>query len=121
MVKLDDPLDDLLPEPASQPIVKQKEDGTFELHKAKTSIAFRHLLTHSAGATYDWADPKLTGWRTSRGEAPFLMENGDIAKGYAYPRAYEAGESWAYSSGLEWASLLVSRLAKKSLYVTSLH
>lgn len=107
-------MDDILPELASQPIVEQKEDGTFELRKAKTSITLRQLLTHSAGATYDWADPKLIAWRISRGEVPALVEKGDVAKDYAYPRAYEAGEGWAYSGGLDWASLLVARLAKQS-------
>tara|TARA_R110002003_G_scaffold1193_1_gene22734 strand:- start:6340 stop:7281 length:942 start_codon:yes stop_codon:yes gene_type:complete len=103
-----------LPELASQPILERTPDGSFELRKAKKSVTLRHLLTHTSGTTYDWLDEKLTAWRTSRGEAPALVTNGDIANGYAYPRAYEAGTSWAYSGGLDWASLLVSRLSKKT-------
>ncbi|KAF2820474.1 beta-lactamase/transpeptidase-like protein [Ophiobolus disseminans] len=89
------------------------EDGTFELHRAKKSITLRHLLTHSAGATYIWADPTLFSWRLSRGEMPVIVKNGDVANAYAYPRAYEAGGSWGYSGGLDWASLLVTRLSKQ--------
>jgi CubicO group peptidase (beta-lactamase class C family) len=111
---LDDPIDSILPELASQPILEQKGDGTFSLHKAVKSITLRQLLTHTSGATYDWASAKLIAWRISRRETPFVLENGDIAKGYAYPRAYEAGESWDYSGGLDWASLLVERLTKQS-------
>jgi CubicO group peptidase (beta-lactamase class C family) len=112
VINLDDPLDDLLPELASQPILKQNSDGTFELRDAKKSITLRHLLTHSSGATYDWIDPGLTAWRISRGETPSLVADGDIARGYAYPRTYEAGDDWVYSGGLDWASLLVERLSK---------
>jgi CubicO group peptidase (beta-lactamase class C family) len=114
LVGLDDPMDSILPELASQPILEQKDDGTFTLHEATKSITLRQLLTHTSGATYDWASAKLIAWRISRDETPFILEDGDVAKGYAYPRAYEAGESWDYSGGLDWASLLVERITKQS-------
>lgn len=114
LVKLEDPLDDQLPELAAQPIIQQKQDETFEMLKAKRSITLRHLLTHTSGATYAFMDPRLLAWRKSRGESPGISGEGDVAKDCAYPRAYEAGESWAYSTGLDWASLLVSRLAQSS-------
>jgi CubicO group peptidase (beta-lactamase class C family) len=114
LVGLDEPLDIHLPELAKQPILDQSEDGTFIFREPQKSITLRHLLTHTSGATYDWIDPKLTAWRISRGETPSIVENGDIAKEYAYPRVYEAGDNWAYSGGLDWASLLVARLAKSS-------
>jgi CubicO group peptidase (beta-lactamase class C family) len=107
-------LNDYLPELASQPILEQTDDKTLEMREAKKSITLRHLLTHTSGTTYDWMDAKLTAWRISRGETPKIVESGDIARDYAYPRVYEAGESWAYSGGLDWASLLVARLTKMS-------
>lgn len=42
------------------------------------------------------------------------MADGDVAQMYAYPRTFEAGEGWAYSGGMDWASLLISRLTKQS-------
>lgn len=114
LIGLDEYVDKHLPELASQPIINLKPDGAIELQAAKKSITLRHLLTHTSGATYDWIDEKLIAWRISRGERPALIENGDVAKGYAYPRAYEAGESWAYSGGLDWASLLITRLTNLS-------
>lgn len=113
LISLDDPLDEHLPELCSQPIAVQKEDGTVELRKPTKSVTLRHLITHTAGSTYDWASPTLTTWRQQRGEVPFILENGDIANGYAYPRTYEAGEGWEYSAGLDWASLLIERLTKQ--------
>jgi CubicO group peptidase (beta-lactamase class C family) len=112
LISLDDPLNGLLPELASQPILEQNDDQTFAMREAKKSITLRHLLTHTSGTTYEWMDAKLVAWRMSRGETPSIVESGDIAGEYAYPRTYEAGESWAYSGGLDWASLLVARLTK---------
>lgn len=34
---------------------------------------------------------------------------------YNHPLVYEPGESWAYSPGLDWAGLLIMRLAKMDL------
>jgi CubicO group peptidase (beta-lactamase class C family) len=113
LVKLDAPVDDILPELASQPVLEQKEDGTVGSRKALKSISLRHLLSHSSGTTYDFADPKLIAWRVSRGETPSLPLDGDVATGFAYPRTYEAGEGWNYSGGLDWASLLVARLTNQ--------
>jgi CubicO group peptidase (beta-lactamase class C family) len=114
LVTLDAALDDLLPELASQPIIEQNDDKTFGMRQAEKSVTLRHLLSHTSGTTYDWIDARLIAWRISRGEVPAIVENGDVARGYAYPRAYEAGESWAYSGGLDWASLLVARLTNMS-------
>jgi CubicO group peptidase (beta-lactamase class C family) len=114
LITLDEPVDKYLPELASQPIV-EVDGSDVKLREAKRSITLRQLITHSSGATYDWLSPKIQAWRASRGEAPALVDNGDVAKGYAYPRAYAAGESWEYSAGMDWAGLLVQRLTKISL------
>jgi CubicO group peptidase (beta-lactamase class C family) len=115
-VKLDDPIDSTLPELASQSIVKQNEDGTFDSRPAKKSITLRHLLTHSAGTTYPMIDPTLLAWRKSPGAVPVGTSppDGDVATSFAYPRTYEAGESWNYGGSLDWASLLVARLTHQA-------
>jgi CubicO group peptidase (beta-lactamase class C family) len=87
LIHIDDAIAEILPELASQPILKQRTDGTLERFLAKISITLRDLLTHSSGATYDWIDPQLTAWRISRGGTPRIVEDGNIAQGYAYPRA----------------------------------
>ncbi|KAH7392448.1 beta-lactamase/transpeptidase-like protein [Phaeosphaeria sp. MPI-PUGE-AT-0046c] len=72
--------------------------------KLITSIASLQIVEH----------PRLLAWRKSRGENAGVSGEGDVANDCAYPRAYEAGDSWAYSTGLDWASLLVSRLTNSS-------
>jgi CubicO group peptidase (beta-lactamase class C family) len=113
LITLDEPIDKHLPELASQPII-EIDGGDFKLRPATKSITLRQLLTHSSGTAYDFMSPKLVPWRASRGETPALLSDGDVAKGYAYPRTFEAGEGWEYGAGLDWASLLVARLTNMS-------
>jgi CubicO group peptidase (beta-lactamase class C family) len=113
LITLDESIDQYLPELASQPVV-ETNGSEIKLRPATKSITLRQLITHSSGATYDWLSPKLHAWRASRGEAPVLVSDGDVAKGYAYPRTFEAGEGWEYSGGFDWASLLVARLTNMS-------
>lgn len=114
IITLDESLDHHLPELASQPIVSQLPDGQLKYDQATHPITLRDLITHSSGATYDWLDPTLYAWRASRGEAPTLVVDGDVAKSFAYPRRFESGTSWNYSGGLDWTSLLIERLTGTS-------
>jgi CubicO group peptidase (beta-lactamase class C family) len=114
LIGLDDPLDKYIPELTSQPIITAKGDTDFTLSEPTKSITLRHLLTHSSGASYDMFTPTLLLWRQSRSDTPGFAVDGDVANKYAMPRTFEAGEGWMYGTGLDWASLLVSRLTKKS-------
>jgi CubicO group peptidase (beta-lactamase class C family) len=114
IVRLDDVINEHLPELASQPIVTAKGDTEFTLSQPTKSITLRHLLTHSSGAAYDLMDPTLALWRQSRGETPRLDTSGVVETEYAMPRTFEAGEGWMYGTGLDWTSLLISRLTEKS-------
>ncbi|KAF2726893.1 beta-lactamase family protein [Polyplosphaeria fusca] len=115
LIALDEPLDEHLPELALQPIIRPKEPTTFDLIPAVKAITLRHLLSHSSGAAYDVLNEELILWRQSRGETPSFSMNGNVAKGYAYPRCFEAGEGWRYGTSIDWAGLLVARLNKTSL------
>ncbi|KAI4627907.1 hypothetical protein J4E89_001274 [Alternaria sp. Ai002NY15] len=113
LVTLDEPVDQYLPELASQPIV-QIDGSEIKVRPATKSITLRQLITHSSGTTYDWASPSLYAWRASRGELPALITDGNVAEKYAYPRTFEAGEGWEYSGGFDWTSLLITRLTNMS-------
>ncbi|KAF2680475.1 beta-lactamase class C and other penicillin binding protein [Lentithecium fluviatile CBS 122367] len=114
LVGLDDPLDKHIPELTSQPIITAKGGGKgFDLSEPTKSTTLRHLLTHSSGSAYDVMNPTLALWRQSRGETPNFSMTGLVAKDYAQPRIFEAGEGWMYGPGLDWTSFLVSRLTQK--------
>ncbi|KAJ4299598.1 hypothetical protein N0V90_004844 [Kalmusia sp. IMI 367209] len=112
LITLDETLTTHLPELASQPIIAASgEKEFFELREAANPITLRQLLTHSSGVVYDWLNPTLAMWRSSRGEIPQLPSTGRTEE-ITFPRIAEAGEAWNYSTSLDWASLLVERLSK---------
>lgn len=51
LVTLDEPVDQYLPELASQPIV-QMDGSEIKVRPATKSITLRQLITHSSGTTY---------------------------------------------------------------------
>jgi CubicO group peptidase (beta-lactamase class C family) len=116
LIGLDEPLDSYLPELVTQPIIEPTTNSGFILRPASQAITLRHLLIHSSGIVYDVIDPTLALWRASRGETPRFPTTGIVTKDYSLPRVFEAGESWMYGPGLDWASLLVTRLNNSSSF-----
>ena len=57
-ISLDEPLDNLMPEMSSIPILNQNN----EIITPSKSITLRHLLTHTAGFGYDFTSPQLNNW-----------------------------------------------------------
>lgn len=110
LIGLDDDLSGHLPELAQQPIISLAADDALSYELAKNSITLRHLLTHTSGLAYDGPQPLIARWRKETQGLPPMWKCGDLLLAYSTPRLFEAGESWQYGSGLEWAGLLVSRL-----------
>ncbi|KAF7938395.1 uncharacterized protein EAE98_000733 [Botrytis deweyae] len=85
-----------------------------KLVKATKNITLRMLLTHTSGLAYDLFTPDLIRWRATRGEVATL-DKGTVISRFKTPLTFEPGTSWAYSSGLDWAGLMISRANNMTL------
>lgn len=121
-IKLDDPVCTILPELEDCQIIHtarsaEADDGSNQesaSKQAKYKITLRQLLTHTSGLGYDFINPKLIAWRSSRGQAPLGL-SGNLITAYKTPLLFEPGHGWAYSGGIDWAGELVARLNGTSL------
>ncbi|KAF5868899.1 putative beta-lactamase family protein [Botrytis fragariae] len=85
-----------------------------KLVKATKNITLRMLLTHTSGLAYDISTPDLIRWRATRGEFATL-DKGTLISRCKTPLMFEPGTSWAYSTGLDWAGLMISRANNMTL------
>ena len=85
-------------------------DGTARLRPPARRLTIRHLLTHTSGFSYEFADASL---------AKFLTANPRGALGtqasYEQPLLFDPGERWAYGIGIDWAGRVVEAAAGQRL------
>ncbi|KAF2425567.1 beta-lactamase/transpeptidase-like protein [Tothia fuscella] len=120
LLSLDDPVETILPELKNPQILLKMDAKTGPTLKAATKkITLRQMLTHSSGLSYEFTHPKMFVWRywflKQNAENKALTKSLDPAKAYQAPLLFEPGEGWAYSTGIDWAGIMVSRVTGKSL------
>jgi CubicO group peptidase (beta-lactamase class C family) len=107
----------IVPELTSKQVITGfSDDGeTPLLEPAARPITLEMLLTHSSGATYDFANPHIARWR-EKFAAP--LREGDtrsVEEQFNHPLAFQPGAGWMYGPGLDWAGLVVERVTGRTL------
>ena len=99
LIGLDDPLNELMPEMVSIPILT--EEG--KLVESEEKITLRQLLTHTSGFSQKYFSSKLYNFKPES----WLYED--------KPRLFQPGTSFAYGTGVRWAGRVIEKLSGQDL------
>ncbi len=112
-LKLDQPAGEILPDLASAQVLEGfNAAGTPQLRPARRPITLRHLLTHTAGYTYDiWNEN--TGHYEKQAGLPALITCKDDA--LKTPLAFDPGDRWEYGINIDFAGKMVEKVSGERL------
>ncbi|MCH7764565.1 MAG: beta-lactamase family protein [Candidatus Marinimicrobia bacterium] len=99
LIGLDDPLNELMPEMVSIPILN--DEGN--LIESNEIITLRQLLTHTSGFGPKYFSSKLYNFKPES----WLYED--------KPRLFQPGTSFAYGTGVRWAGRVIEKLSGQDL------
>lgn len=86
--------------------------GRPQLRPPKRPITLRHLLTHSAGFSYEIWNPDIQKVQAAFG-IPGVTECKD--KALTTPLIADPGERWEYGIGIDWAGKMIEAVTGKNL------
>ena len=98
-IKLDEPLNTLMPEMGSIPIL----DDQGNLSSSDEPITLRQLLTHTSGFSYSFISPLLGKFK------PEQWKYDDM------PRTFRPGTSWDYGTSTDWVGKVIEKISGKTL------
>lgn len=110
---LDQPISGVLPELASPQVLEGFDAaGVPRLRPARRPITLRHLLTHTAGFSYDIWNPNTAAYQKLTGIPGIITCRNDALR---LPLAFDPGERWEYGINIDWAGKAVERVSGQTL------
>ncbi|TVY15915.1 Acyltransferase LovD [Lachnellula arida] len=114
-LNLDEDVTHWLPELGDLEILTGFDDkGKSILVKAVNKITLRHLLTHTSGLAYEFLNPLLQQWRQLTG-IPLPSKKLPVVEFFNVPLLFEPGSSYVYSTGYDFAGVMVARANSMTL------
>ena len=112
-LELDRPLGEQVPELTSAQVLEGFDaDGAPLLRPPRRPITLRHLLTHTAGFTYDIWNADMVRYQ-EHGGIPGIIECRNVT--LATPLVFDPGDRWEYGINVDWAGKAVERVSGQSL------
>src|SRR5882672_7459758 len=114
-LKLDEPVPSIDPA-LSAPQVLDGFDaaGAPKLRPAKRPITLRHLMTHTAGFSYEVWDPNTVRYVKTSGMPSTI--SGKVAA-LRMPLVFDPGERWEYGVNVDWVGRIVEALSGQPIDV----
>ena len=86
--------------------------GEPQTRAPKTDITLRHLLTHTAGFSYEIWNPEIIRFQESTG-TPMITTCEDAA--LTTPLCFDPGTAWDYGINIDWAGKMVEAVSGQKL------
>jgi CubicO group peptidase (beta-lactamase class C family) len=106
-VSLDEAASAYIPEIAK---IQVLEDGN--LRAPRDPVTVRHLLTHTAGFSYEFMSPEIAD-QVKKGKAPSMFAGGDAFLNA--PLLFDPGQRWEYGINTDWLGRLVETVSGRKL------
>ncbi len=107
-LRLDDEVATYLPTYKNPLVISRfnEADASYQTRPAKRPITIRHLLTHTSGIGYGFANPMLTKIMEKTGKTELEL-----------PLLFDPGESWAYGASTRLLGSVVEAISGQALDV----
>ncbi len=110
---LDGPIAEVLPVLAETPVLDGFDAaGQPKVRPAKRPITLRHLLTHTAGFSYDMWSADITAYQKAR-NVPGVISCQN--KALSTPLLFDPGERWEYGINIDWVGKAVEAVSGQKL------
>jgi len=112
-LKLEEPVPNIDPALGSPQVLEGFDGaGTPKLRPAKRPITLRHLLTHTAGFSYEIWDANMVRYVKASGMPS--TATGKVAS-IRMPLVFEPGDKWEYGVNIDWVGRLVESASGQTL------